>query len=100
MQPVVTRWVRCSGDVEYKGFINSLMQQLFDLPADRFCGVETFPGILLRQVTSWCMFHDSWYWDEDASFDNQAGMSRRIYRNVVSGGHEHVTTPWIMVGLQ
>lgn len=100
VQPADTGWAKCSGEVVYQGRLKVSFLQLRDLPADRFYGVQTCPGILRRLLTSWNMFHDSTGWNKGALIKNRARALQRIYQKGGIRRHEHVTTPRIMVEWQ
>lgn len=95
-----TRWVRCSGEVEYYGETAGLMKQLHDLPTGDFVGIQRFPSILLRLITPWCMLIPSEIWEEDALFEHRTRSSRKVFQKDQNGLRKAGPMPGIMVGWQ
>lgn len=99
-QPSDKRRVRCSVEVEYQGGIGGLMEKLRDLLSKEFVCINRRPGVLLRPITSWYMFMNYEYWDEDALFEHRTRASRTICQRDANGRPKYVSVPGIIVGWQ
>lgn len=95
IKPAYTRWLRCSGEFQYKKAITDLLQQLLEKEGAAFCEVLLCPAILPLPVTSWHMIANIKDWDEVALFENHAQASCRTMRMSVTGRNQAVVEPCI-----
>lgn len=98
VQMADTRFVRCSGEMQYQGAMYGLLQKLRGKYPLTFLDLRACPSIVAQLVTSWYIFQDSKDWNEVSLFEDRARASIRTMQRTPSYRHELVMEQFLLAG--